>query len=143
MANDSAGPTTAKPNRITRWVLIAIGIYSALLVSFLNLLILNSENAKDRAIILMADGMIVLWIIVGGSLTPMLRRRLVPRIAVIPIDWRIRFVLCCTGMALLEEVMSLEDEIVNRHLAEFEGRSGVSHRVPWKQGILKVAKAFF
>lgn len=29
------------------------------------------------------------------------------------------------------------------HLAEFEGRSGVSHRVPWKQGILKVAKAFF
>jgi nucleoside-diphosphate-sugar epimerase len=29
------------------------------------------------------------------------------------------------------------------HLKEFEGRSGVSHRVPWKQGILGVAKAFF
>lgn len=29
------------------------------------------------------------------------------------------------------------------HLAEFEGQSGVTHRVPWKQGILKVAKLFF
>ena len=29
------------------------------------------------------------------------------------------------------------------HLSQFEHASGVSHRVPWKQGILKLAKAFF
>jgi nucleoside-diphosphate-sugar epimerase len=29
------------------------------------------------------------------------------------------------------------------HLNEFSGQSGVSHRVPWKQGILGVAKQFF
>ncbi len=29
------------------------------------------------------------------------------------------------------------------HLAQFENASGVSHRVPWKQGALGVAKAFF
>jgi nucleoside-diphosphate-sugar epimerase len=29
------------------------------------------------------------------------------------------------------------------HLHEFEHQSGVSHRVPWKQGVLKVAKFFF
>ena len=29
------------------------------------------------------------------------------------------------------------------HLHQFENRSGVSHRVPWKQGILKLAKVFF
>lgn len=29
------------------------------------------------------------------------------------------------------------------NLPKFQGQSGVSHRVPWKQGILKVAKAFF
>lgn len=29
------------------------------------------------------------------------------------------------------------------HLSEFQGQSGVSHRVPWKQGALGVAKAFF
>ncbi|MGQ9829220.1 MAG: NAD-dependent epimerase/dehydratase family protein [Roseiflexus sp.] len=29
------------------------------------------------------------------------------------------------------------------HLKEFEGASGVSHRVPWKQGILRLAKVLF
>ncbi|MDR3611638.1 MAG: NAD-dependent epimerase/dehydratase family protein [Ignavibacteriaceae bacterium] len=29
------------------------------------------------------------------------------------------------------------------HLNDFENKSGVSHRVPWKQGILKLAKIFF
>ena len=102
----AATQLSVKPDRITRWLLIAIGIYSAVVVGFLNLVILNSDKAKDRAIFLMADGMILLWIIVGGSLTPMLRRRLVPRIAAIPIDWRVRFVFFCTAMALIEEVIT-------------------------------------
>ena len=29
------------------------------------------------------------------------------------------------------------------HMSQFEHASGVSHRVPWKQGILKVAKLVF
>ncbi len=29
------------------------------------------------------------------------------------------------------------------NLARFENASGVSHRVPWKQGVLKLAKVFF
>ncbi len=29
------------------------------------------------------------------------------------------------------------------HLDEFKGKSGVSHRVPWKQGLLGIAKWFF
>jgi nucleoside-diphosphate-sugar epimerase len=29
------------------------------------------------------------------------------------------------------------------HHSDFENKSGVSHRVPWKQGILKIAKIFF
>ncbi|MCS6937809.1 MAG: NAD-dependent epimerase/dehydratase family protein [Roseiflexus sp.] len=29
------------------------------------------------------------------------------------------------------------------HLQEFEGASGVSHRVPWKQGVLRLAKLLF
>jgi len=106
VAIDAAIKAPAKPDRITRWLLIAIGVYSALFVGFLNLVILNSDKVKDRAIFLMADGMILLWIIVGGSLTPMLRRRLVPKLAAIPIDWRVRFVILCTAMALIEEVIT-------------------------------------
>ena len=29
------------------------------------------------------------------------------------------------------------------HLADFEGAKGVSHRVPWSQGVLGLAKLFF
>jgi len=29
------------------------------------------------------------------------------------------------------------------NLSQFEGRSGVSHRVPWKQGVLGIAKRLF
>jgi hypothetical protein len=106
VATDPAPEASPTTDRITRGLLIAIGVYSALLVSFLNLVILNSDKPKDRAVFLMADGMILLWIIVGGSLTPMLRKRLVPRIAAIPLDWRVRFVLFCTAMALIEEVIT-------------------------------------
>jgi len=103
-----AGPDqpALKPDRITRWLLIAIGVYSVLLVSFLNLIVLPSDNVKARAIFLMADGMILLWIIVGGSMIPMLRKRLVPRLAGIRIDWRVRFLIFCTIMALIEEAIT-------------------------------------
>jgi hypothetical protein len=93
-------------DRCTRWLLIAIGIYSGLLVSLLNVHILSSGSTQERAIILMADGLILFWIIIGGSLTPWLRRWLVPRLTAIPIGWRLRFVLLCTAMALLEEVIT-------------------------------------
>jgi hypothetical protein len=54
----------------------------------------------------MADGLILFWIIIGGSLTPMLRRKLVPKLTAVPMGWRIRFVLLCTAMALLEEIIT-------------------------------------
>jgi hypothetical protein len=102
----AAAALQPRTDRITRWLLIAIGIYSGLLVTLLNVVVLSSDKAKDRAIFLMADGLILAWIIVGGSLTPMLCRCLVPRLAAIPLDWRVRFVLLCTAMALLEEVIT-------------------------------------
>ncbi|MHB0960752.1 MAG: hypothetical protein ACYC0X_32705 [Pirellulaceae bacterium] len=53
LQTDGISPSPPRSDRITRWLLIAIGIYSVLLVSFLNLIVLNSDNVKDRAIILM------------------------------------------------------------------------------------------
>lgn len=105
-----AAPSAAKPrgkaDRITRWLLVAIGLYSFGLVSLLNIFVLGSGTTRERAIILMADGLILLWVVIGGALTPMLRRRLVPKLAATAIDWRLRFVLLCTAMALIEEVIT-------------------------------------
>jgi len=102
----AAPPSTVGNDRIARWLLTAIGVYSVLLVGLLNVVVLSSGKVRDRAIFLMADGMIFLWIIVGGSITPMLHKRLLPRITAIPMDWRVRFVLFCTAMALIEEVIT-------------------------------------
>ena len=77
MSTDSTqGEAPHTTDRVTRWLLVAVGVYSILLVGALNLIVLNSGKVKDRAIFLMADGMILLWIIVGGSITPILQRRL-------------------------------------------------------------------
>jgi nucleoside-diphosphate-sugar epimerase len=49
----------------------------------------------------------------------------------------------------LEPKYSNKDALVRNyrwyleHLEDFQGRSGVSHRVPWKQGALGIAKLFF
>lgn len=64
-------PVAAQPqrtDRITRWILIAIGIYTCLLVSLLNVFLLGSGKVIDRAIILMADGLILFWIVIGGQI---------------------------------------------------------------------------
>jgi hypothetical protein len=98
--------SSPRTDRITRWILTAIGVYTALLVTLLNIFLLGSGKPIDRAVILMADGLILFWIIIGGSLTPMLRRKLAPKLTAIPIGWRVRFVLLCTAMALLEEIIT-------------------------------------
>jgi hypothetical protein len=106
MDTDTATTLPPRPDRITRWLLVGIGVYTGLLVTLLNIFLLGSAKPIDRAVILMADGLILFWIIIGGALTPVLRKRLVPRLAAIPIDWRVRFVLLCTVMALLEEIIT-------------------------------------
>ena len=93
-------------DRVTRRLLVAVGVYSILLVVILNLIVLNFCKLHEKAIFMMADGLILLWIIIGGSLTPILQKRLVPRLAAIPIDWRLRFVILSTIMALIEEVIT-------------------------------------
>jgi hypothetical protein len=106
MSTESPHETPRRTDHVTRWLLVAVAIYSVLVVGFLNLIVLNGGNVKNRAIFLMADGMILLWIIVGGSLTPFLQRSLAPRLAAIPIDWRLRFAVLSTIMALIEEVIT-------------------------------------
>jgi len=86
-------PSSPWRDRITRRLLIAIGIYTGVLITLLNMVVLGAGTTHDRAAILMGDGLILFWVVIGGSLTPMLRRKLVPRVAAIPIDWRLRFVL--------------------------------------------------
>ena len=58
--------------------------------------LLNWKNPHARAVLGMGWGLISLWIFLGGTL--MYRFRAPIRVAVmsIPLDWRLKFVLCAT-----------------------------------------------
>jgi hypothetical protein len=106
MSTDSTPEAPLTIDRVTRRLLIAIGVYSIVLVVVLNLIVLNYCKWHEKAVFMMAGGMILPWVIVGGSVTPFLQRRLVPRLVAMPIGWRLRFVILSTIMALIEEVIT-------------------------------------
>lgn len=106
MTEPAAVPRSRPPDTIARWLLAGAGVYSLALVTLLNVVFVGSGSTDERAVILMADGLILLWVVVGGALTLRLRSRLVPRLRALRVDWRVRFVALCTALALLEEVIT-------------------------------------
>jgi hypothetical protein len=92
-------------SRITaRGLVIAIGIYSALFISLVSFLTLASEApAYQKATLKMALGLILVWIILGGTLTLRFRDRIRDLALGIPLPWGLKFFLFCTLLALMEE----------------------------------------
>ena len=86
----------------------AVGVYSTLVVSLISFAILTSAApAHEKAIIKMALGLILLWIIVGGTLMYRFRDRFKPFILRIPLPWQLKFFLFCVLLALLEEAVTV------------------------------------
>jgi hypothetical protein len=61
---------------------------------------------NTRAILLMGTGLVVLWILIGGIITLLLRDRIRELILRIKLDWHLKFVLFATLLALLEEAIT-------------------------------------
>ena len=61
---------------------------------------------RHRALILMADGLAVFWILIGGSLSYRFRDPAAALIRRLPWGWPARFIFCATAMALLEEAVT-------------------------------------
>lgn len=59
-----------------------------------------------RALIKMGLGLVILWILVCGGLMLRFRRPIAKFVLSIPLDWRLKFVLFCTLLALLEEAIT-------------------------------------
>ena len=85
-----------------------IGIYSILVISLISFLILMSDApAHEKAIIKMALGLILIWIILVGSLMYRFRDPIRDLIQRIPLPWQVKFPLFCTILALLEEAVTV------------------------------------
>ena len=85
-----------------------IAVYSVLVISLIAFLNLTSDAPPhQKAMIKMALGLILIWIILGGSLMLRYRDQVRNLVLRIPLPWQIKFFLFCTLLALLEEVVTV------------------------------------
>ncbi len=84
-------------------ILCALVILTA---GFLCLVAVNS-GAPEVATVKMVLGLILLWIVLGGALMHHFRDRARACIRSIPLDWRVKFVLFATVLALIEEAVAV------------------------------------
>jgi len=64
------------------------------------------QNHKIRAVVGMAWGLIVLWVFVCGSLMHRFRRPICAAVSRVRWDWRLKFILFCTVLAMTEEAIT-------------------------------------
>jgi hypothetical protein len=80
------------------------GILSTLL---LTIFVVQADEPVLRAVGSMGLGLIILWIIIGGALQVRFRDRVRDFVQGVSGGWRIKFVLFCIFMAMLEEVVTV------------------------------------
>ena len=88
---------------LIRVMFIIAVVYMALLTAFAYS---PESDAKARAIVKMAWGLFLLWVIIGGVLTLRFRDRIRQRVLSIGTNWQIKFVIFATLLALLEELIT-------------------------------------
>lgn len=66
----------------------------------------NWSLAAHRAVILMASGLILLWVVGCGSAMVRYRDRISDWVRQAPLPWGVKFVLGCTVLAMVEEAIT-------------------------------------
>jgi hypothetical protein len=94
--------TLSKP--LKTGFIILLGSY--LIVSFVLVYLFTRGDRIAHAIISMGSGLILFWVILGGSCMYLLRRKIKHIIQRIPVNWRLKFVLFGIFMAMLEEAIT-------------------------------------
>ena len=123
------GPPSAPPGswreRIPRWILWGLAIYSAgFLTLFAASQIIGPTNSKEHAIFLMAMGLILLWVVLGGLLTWRFRNRVRAWMLRQPGSGPLKFVLLATALVLIEEAITTT---MTNLAPEFGSQIGVAY----------------
>ena len=67
---------------------------------------LNWQNPRLRAVLGMGWGLILLWIFVAGTLMHCFREPIRRTVSSIALDWRLKFILFTTTLAMVEEAVT-------------------------------------
>jgi len=92
--------TPAPPARILKF----LAVYGSLVTIVVTVLVWH--NPVQRAVVGMAWGLIFFWIVVGGVLARVYQDNIRHFVLHVPIDWKIKFVLFATLLALVEEAIT-------------------------------------
>lgn len=96
--------SASRRDRAEHTLIVVIAIYSAIVVSAVFTIgIVGSHNTRDRAVLLMAAGLILLWVVLGGLLILRYRNSVRDFVLRSPMDWKWKFLLMATALALIEE----------------------------------------
>jgi hypothetical protein len=93
--------------RLPTALIFLLGIWLALSTAVVMFVALTAMGPNSRTVILMGAGLILLWVVLGGTLMVVFRNRIRPVILGLPGDWRLKFVLFATLLALLEEAVTV------------------------------------
>lgn len=127
---DGSLPGTTSPReplreRIPRLLIKALAVYSAIVVSLIfAAVILGSHDSRTRAILLMAAGLAILWVLIGGLLTLRYRDRVRRWILGIHLGWGWKFFLLATALSLTEEAITTT---MTNLAPEFGSQIGVAY----------------
>jgi len=89
-------PKTVTVAALAVWLVVATSLVT----------IVTWRNPRIRAVIGMGWGLVILWIAIGGSLMHRFRVPISAWAAKVRLDWRLKFVLFATALALLEEAIT-------------------------------------
>ncbi len=87
-------------------VIKLIAGWLALSTAVILLIALVGAPPNTRAVLLMGSGLVVVWVLIGGIATIILRSRIRNLILGIKLDWKLKFVLFATLLALIEEAIT-------------------------------------
>lgn len=94
------------PRDVPALLIKGLAVYSAVLISVVSFFILVGGEARTRAILMMGWGLLLIWVVLGGSLMLRFREPIAAFVRALPGDWRVKFVLFATILALLEEAVT-------------------------------------
>jgi hypothetical protein len=88
-------------------LIILLGLWLAFSTSVVLFIALTAMGPNSRAVILMGAGLILLWVALGGTLMVVFRERIRGFVLGLRGDWRLKFVLFATLLALLEDAVTV------------------------------------
>jgi hypothetical protein len=93
-------------DRITRIIIIAAGIWLGVTTSLLLVIALSGAAPNTRAVFLMGSGLVLIWVLICGMLMRVFRDPIARVVRRIGLDWRVKFVLFATLLAMTEELVT-------------------------------------